>query len=57
MTFGFSRDDVGSYLPTYIRENILERDPFQTIDDSGVGLLIERSMQDGRAAAVTEVRL
>mmetsp|Transcript_27085 Transcript_27085/g.58317 ORF Transcript_27085/g.58317 Transcript_27085/m.58317 type:complete len:972 (+) Transcript_27085:119-3034(+) len=51
MTFGFSRDDVGSYLPTYLKQNILEVDPFQTIDQAGVGQLIMTSVAAGRAVA------
>ena len=34
MTFGYSRDDVNSFLPDYLKKEILERDPFQTLDDS-----------------------
>lgn len=48
MTYGFSRDDVGSYLPTYIKKGILESDPFETIDEKGVGALIEMSTVAGR---------
>lgn len=51
MTFGFSRDDVGSFLPQYLRKGILERDPFQTIDEPAVGMLIIKSASDGKAAA------
>ena len=51
MTFGFSRDDIGGFLPDYIKDNILEADPFQTIDQEGVGQLIQiRSSGDGRPA-------
>jgi pyruvate,orthophosphate dikinase len=49
MTFGFSRDDIGSFLPDYIKDNILEADPFQTIDQDGVGQLIKFSVERGRA--------
>jgi pyruvate, orthophosphate dikinase len=49
MSFGFSRDDIGSFLNDYLDQNILEADPFQTIDQSGVGQLIEMSVQKGRA--------
>jgi pyruvate,orthophosphate dikinase len=54
MTFGFSRDDVGTYLPTYIREGILDKDPFEKVDESGVGQLIVLSMAAGRAASTNE---
>ncbi|MFC1734832.1 pyruvate, phosphate dikinase [Candidatus Hydrogenedentota bacterium] len=50
MTFGYSRDDIGGFLPYYIDENILEADPFQTIDQTGVGQLIECGVQRGRSA-------
>ncbi|MCQ2380011.1 MAG: pyruvate, phosphate dikinase [Victivallaceae bacterium] len=49
MTFGFSRDDIGSFVPAYIENKIIEADPFQTIDVYGVGKLIEISVRDGRA--------
>ncbi len=49
MTFGFSRDDIGAFLPDYLGNKILEADPFQTIDVSGVGKLIEMAVKDGRA--------
>lgn len=49
MTFGYSRDDIGSFLPDYLEEKILETDPFQQIDQSGVGQLVEMAVQKGRA--------
>ena len=49
MSFGFSRDDVGGFMPDYLRDNILEADPFQTIDRSGVGQLVEMAVGKGRA--------
>jgi pyruvate,orthophosphate dikinase len=49
MTFGYSRDDVNSFLPDYIRQEILERDPFQSLDTSGVGQLVEMAVTKGRA--------
>jgi pyruvate,orthophosphate dikinase len=49
MTFGYSRDDVNSFLPDYLKKEILERDPFQTLDVGGVGQLIEMAVKKGRA--------
>ena len=48
-TFGFSRDDVGSFLPEYLRRNILGNDPFQTLDQEGVGELVSMGVKKGRA--------
>jgi len=48
MTFGYSRDDVNSFLPDYLKKEILERDPFQSIDTGGVGKLIKLAVQLGR---------
>ena len=48
MTFGFSRDDIGGFLPDYLKDNILEADPFQTIDQQGVGQLIKMAVEKGR---------
>ena len=50
MTFGFSRDDIGSFLPEYLKQGILEADPFQTLDQRGVGMLIEHAVVEGREA-------
>ena len=50
MTFGFSRDDIGSFLPEYLKQGILEADPFQTLDQRGVGMLIEHAVAEGREA-------
>jgi pyruvate,orthophosphate dikinase len=50
MTFGYSRDDVNSFLPDYIEKEILERDPFQSIDTGGVGKLVKMAVQLGRGA-------
>jgi pyruvate,orthophosphate dikinase len=49
MTFGFSRDDIGSFLPDYLNSKILPADPFQTIDQDGVGELIKFGIDRGRA--------
>ncbi|MBR2633611.1 MAG: pyruvate, phosphate dikinase [Lentisphaeria bacterium] len=49
MTFGFSRDDIGSFLPEYMENRILDSDPFQTIDVNGVGRLIEYAVSNGRS--------
>lgn len=48
MTFGFSRDDIGKFLPTYIREGIMEQDPFKRIDENGVGRLVRFACKRGR---------
>ncbi|MFO7310731.1 MAG: pyruvate, phosphate dikinase [Bacillota bacterium] len=50
MTFGFSRDDMGTFLPAYLEQGILEKDPFMTLDQSGVGQLVEIGTQRGRSA-------
>jgi pyruvate,orthophosphate dikinase len=49
MTFGYSRDDVNSFLPDYLKKEILERDPFQSLDTGGVGQLIRMAVQKGRS--------
>jgi pyruvate,orthophosphate dikinase len=48
MTFGFSRDDIGGFLPDYIQKGILPGDPFQSIDQQGVGELIKMGIERGR---------
>ncbi|MFO0916393.1 MAG: pyruvate, phosphate dikinase [Pirellulales bacterium] len=48
MTFGFSRDDINTFLPDYLRQEILHDDPFQTLDTSGVGQLVAAGVQKGR---------
>jgi len=48
MTFGYSRDDAGVFLPDYIDKGILEKDPFQVLDQKGVGQLIEMGIIRGR---------
>jgi pyruvate,orthophosphate dikinase len=50
MTFGYSRDDAGSFLPEYVDKKILPKDPFESIDQEGVGQLVRRGTDDGRAA-------
>ena len=50
MTFGFSRDDIKGFMPTYLKEKILSVDPFQSIDVNGVGQLIEIGVKKGRDA-------
>jgi pyruvate,orthophosphate dikinase len=49
MTFGFSRDDINTFLPDYLRKEILLRDPFQSIDTSGVGQLVDMAVRKGRS--------
>jgi pyruvate,orthophosphate dikinase len=48
MTFGFSRDDTGAFLPEYVEKKILPGDPFQSLDQEGVGELIEIGIRRGR---------
>jgi pyruvate,orthophosphate dikinase len=50
MTFGYSRDDAGKFLPIYIKKGILEHDPFQILDQTGVGQLVEMGTRKGRSA-------
>jgi pyruvate,orthophosphate dikinase len=50
MTFGYSRDDAGTFLPGYIERGILPKDPFQTVDREGVGQLMAMAAKNGRAA-------
>jgi pyruvate, orthophosphate dikinase len=50
MTFGFSRDDINTFLPDYLKQEILLRDPFQSLDTSGVGQLVEMAVKKGRSA-------
>lgn len=49
MTFGYSRDDIASFLPTYLDKKILKVDPFQVLDQNGVGQLIKMAVEKGRA--------
>ncbi len=48
MTFGYSRDDIGKFLPIYLEKGILKTDPFQTLDQEGVGQLIRMGVERGR---------
>lgn len=49
MTLGFSRDDVGKFIPEYVEKNILPADPFQTLDQTGVGQLVKLGVEKGRS--------
>jgi pyruvate,orthophosphate dikinase len=48
MTYGFSRDDVGKFLGAYLEARILKRDPFQGVDQEGVGRLVKLAVEEGR---------
>ena len=49
MTFGYSRDDIASFLPVYLEKKILKVDPFQVLDQNGVGQLVEMAVEKGRS--------
>jgi len=49
MTFGYSRDDAGTFLPIYLQKNLLKSDPFQVLDQEGVGQLVEMGTKRGRS--------
>ena len=49
MTMGFSRDDAGKFLPSYLKDGMYESDPFQSIDQKGVGLLVRMAVEKGRS--------
>ena len=49
MTFGYSRDDIASFLPVYLENKILKVDPFQVLDQEGVGQLVRMAVEKGRA--------
>ena len=53
MTFGFSRDDAGKFLPSYYENKIFESDPFARLDTHGVGKLMEMAMRLGKATRPT----
>ncbi|MCH2137607.1 MAG: pyruvate, phosphate dikinase [Phycisphaerales bacterium] len=48
LTYGYSRDDINGFLPDYLEQGILERDPFQSIDAAGVGHLVDHACRGGR---------
>jgi pyruvate,orthophosphate dikinase len=50
MGFGFSRDDAGTFLPSYVEARILPDDPFQTLDQDGIGQLVRMGVERGRKA-------
>ena len=50
MTLGFSRDDIGKFLPFYLRDGLYEQDPFQSIDQKGVGQLVNMAVDKGHAS-------
>ena len=49
MAFGFSRDDIGTFLPQYLEDEILDYDPFAVLDQRGVGQLVEMGTAKGRS--------
>ena len=50
MTYGYSRDDIATFLPVYLRKGVLPSDPFQQLDQTGVGQLVEMAVRKGKAA-------
>ena len=50
MTFGLSRDDAGKFLPLYLEKDLFAKDPFQVLDQKGVGFLVETAVEKGRSA-------
>ncbi|WP_291995657.1 pyruvate, phosphate dikinase [Candidatus Accumulibacter sp. ACC003] len=50
MAMGFSRDDAGKFLPSYLKDGMYDNDPFQSIDQKGVGLLVQMAVEKGRSA-------
>jgi len=53
MGFGFSRDDAGKFLEAYVESGIFEKDPFQTLDQEGIGQLVQMGTERGRSARET----
>jgi pyruvate,orthophosphate dikinase len=53
MTYGFSRDDINSFLPDYLAQNVLGKDPFFSLDQTGVGRLVSLATREGREANPT----
>ena len=53
MTFGYSRDDIASFLPVYLEKKILKVDPFQVLDQNGVGQLIKGAVEKGKSVRPT----
>ena len=53
MTFGYSRDDIASFLPAYLEKKILKVDPFQVLDQNGVGQLVQMAVEKGREVRPT----
>src|SRR5204863_5588330 len=51
MTFGYSRDDINSFLPDYLKRELLPQDPFQSLDQGGVGKLIKWAIERGRSVS------
>jgi pyruvate,orthophosphate dikinase len=49
MTFGYSRDDAGKFLPIYIEKGLLKNDPFQILDQEGVGQVVRIGVEKGRS--------
>ena len=49
MTLGYSRDDISSFMPYYMEKNLLEENPFQTMDSAGVGQLVKQAVHKGRS--------
>jgi pyruvate,orthophosphate dikinase len=49
MTLGFSRDDIASFLPIYLEKKILKADPFEVLDQDGVGQLVRMGVEKGRS--------
>jgi len=49
LTFGYSRDDAGKFLPVYLEKGILKHDPFQVLDQQGVGQLVRMGTEKGRS--------